>query len=107
MVRKIVRNSFALTVSLLVLLVATAFGEGPVRERIPQRRLPPTPQQQAAPVKHDTKFHAVPDSRLEIRAVTYDGSVNGKLTVEIRNNGKAAEKFSASGLYFVPEGNPD
>src|SRR5262249_30070966 len=86
MVCQIVRNTFAVAVSLLVLLVGTAFADK---------------------VRHDTKFHAVPDSKLEIRAVSYDGSVNGKLTVEVRNKGKSAEKFSAQGLYFVPEGNPD
>jgi len=56
---------------------------------------------------HDTKFKAVPDSQLQIRAVEYNGSVNGTLRVQIKNTGKTAQKFSATGLYFVPEGNPD
>jgi hypothetical protein len=60
-----------------------------------------------APVKHDTKFHKVPGTQLELRATTYDGSTNGTLTVEIKNAAKTAQKFSATGLYFVPEGNPD
>ncbi len=41
---------------------------------------------------------------LEIRVVTYDGSVNGALTVDVRNPTKSAVDFSARGLYFVPEG---
>ncbi|MFT3694076.1 MAG: hypothetical protein QM831_13110 [Kofleriaceae bacterium] len=57
--------------------------------------------------KHDTKFKAVPDSQLQIRAVEYDGTVNGTLKVQVKNTGKAVEKFSATGLYFVPEGDPD
>jgi hypothetical protein len=61
----------------------------------------------AAPVRHDTRFHAVPDAKLEVRAVEYDGSTNGRLRVQVRNPGKAAQKFSARGLYFVPEGDPD
>jgi hypothetical protein len=60
-----------------------------------------------AAVRHDTKFHAVPDTKLEVRAVQYDGSTNGRLHVQVRNSGKAAQKFSAKGLYFVPEGDPD
>jgi hypothetical protein len=52
-------------------------------------------------------YRALPDSKLEARAVQYDGSTNGRLTVQIRNPGKSAQKFSAQGLYFVPEGNPD
>ncbi len=99
------RNPAAVAVSLLVLLVGligTVLADGPREQRRPPR---PPPQQTA--VRHDTKFKAVPDTKLEIRAVEYDGSVNGSLTVEIRNTGKAAQKFSAAGLYFVPEGNPD
>jgi len=98
-------NPTSVVVSLLVLLiglVGTAFGEGPIRE---QRLRPPPPPPQA--VRHDTAFKTVPGSKLLIRAVEYDGSVNGKLTVQVRNTGKATQKFSASGLYFVPEGDPD
>ncbi len=97
-------NPTSVVVSLLVLLVGfvgTAFGDGPLRQQ--QRRPPPPPQT----VRHDTKFATVPGSKLLIRAVEYDGSVNGKLKVQIRNTGKATQKFSAAGLYFVPEGDPD
>src|SRR5262249_13202214 len=62
---------------------------------------PPTP------VRTDPTFRAVPDAKLDVRAVQYDGSTNGKLVVQVKNNGKSAQKFSAQGLYFVPEGNPD
>lgn len=55
----------------------------------------------------DTKFRAVPDAKLELRAVQYDGSTNGRLHVQIRNPAKTAHKFSAQGLYFVPEGDPN
>jgi hypothetical protein len=102
MVGSMMRNSFVLAVSIVVMLVGTVVGEPVARHRVPT-----TPVQSAQPVQHDTKFHAVPDSKLEIRALVYDGSVNGKLTVEVRNRGKAAQRFSASGLYFVPEGDPD
>jgi hypothetical protein len=104
-VRPARRNPLVALLSLLVLLI----GGTALADRIPepQRRRLPTPQAEPAPVKHDTAFHAVPDAKLEMRAVQYDGSVNGKLHVQVRNTGKAAQKFSAKGLYFVPEGNPD
>lgn len=46
-------------------------------------------------------------SGLDLRVVAYDGSVNGELTVEVKNPGKTELTFSAAGLYFVPEGNAD
>ena len=100
------RRSLLLPIwSLLVLLLGgTALAE---RAPVPQRRMPPSPSGEAAPVRHDTKFHVVPDGKLEVRAVQYDGSTNGRLHVQIRNPAKTAQKFSAQGLYFVPEGNPD
>jgi hypothetical protein len=55
----------------------------------------------------DGKFHAVPKSKLSLRVVQYDGEVNGELTVEIKNRGGRAERFTAQGLYFVPDGDPD
>lgn len=61
----------------------------------------------ASAERHDTKFKAVPGSSLQIRAVEYDGSVNGTLRVQIKNTQKTAEKFTAAGLYFVPQGDPD
>lgn len=95
-------NPLVALLSLLVLLISgTAFAE-----RAPLRR-PQKPQVEPAPVRHDTKFHAVPDAKLELRAVQYDGSTNGRLLVQIRNPAKAAQKFSAQGLYFVPEGPAD
>jgi len=57
--------------------------------------------------RHDTKFKPVPDSSLQIRAVEYDGSVNGTLNVQVKNTQKTAQKFAATGLYFVPQGDPD
>ena len=65
------------------------------------------PRTQTAPTRHDTTFKHVPGSKLEIRAVEYNGSVNGRLTVQVKNTGKAKETFIATGLYFVPEGDPD
>ena len=44
---------------------------------------------------------------LELRIVRYDGSVNGVLTVEVKNPGAEPVEFSAKGLYFVPAGNAD
>jgi len=98
------RSPLATLLSLLVLLIGgTALAE---RAPVPQRRMPPRVEP-AAPVRHDTKFGAVPDTKLEVRAVQYDGSTNGRLHVQVRNSSKTAQKFSAKGLYFVPEGNPD
>jgi len=61
----------------------------------------------AADDRHDTKFKPVPESKLQIRAVEYDGATNGTLKVELKNPEKTAMTFSATGLYFVPAGNPD
>ncbi len=106
-VRSVRKNPLVALVSLLVLLIGgTALADRapePQRQRrVPQPRVEPT-----AAVRHDTKFHAVPDEKLELRVVQYDGSTNGRLHVQVRNPAKAAQKFSAKGLYFVPEGNPD
>ncbi len=56
---------------------------------------------------HDTKFKPVPGSSLELRTVAYDGAVNGTLKVQVKNPQKTAQKFTATGLYFVPQGDPD
>jgi len=100
------RNPLVALLSLLVLLI----GGTALADRLPepqrQRRVPVS-RVEPAPVRHDTKFIAVPDSKLEMRAVQYDGATNGRLHVQIRNSSKTAQKFSAKGLYFVPEGNPD
>jgi hypothetical protein len=103
-------NPLVAFLSLLALLISgTAFAErAPERQRrIPQSRVAPQPYVEPTPVRHDTKFHAVPDAKLELRAVQYDGSTNGRLHVQIRNPAKTAHKFSAQGLYFVPEGDPN
>jgi hypothetical protein len=55
----------------------------------------------------DGRFHKAPKSKLQIRVVQYDGDVNGALTVEIKNPTKKPLKFTAEGLYFVPDGDPD
>jgi hypothetical protein len=60
----------------------------------------------------DNKFHGVPAAKadkgkLQIKIVRYDGATNGELTVQVKNTSKAAAKFSARGLYFVPDGDPD
>jgi hypothetical protein len=81
-----VRNLAAFAVSLLVLVAGTAAAQG---------------------VRHDTTFKSVPGSKLQIRAVEYDGHTNGTLKVQIKNTQKEKLKFTASGLYFVPEGDPD
>lgn len=56
----------------------------------------------------DKDFHRVPGKgKLELKVVAYDGSTNGELTVAVKNTGSAPLKFSASGLYFVPDGDAD
>jgi hypothetical protein len=60
----------------------------------------------------DNKFHAMPAPKaergnLQLRVVSYDGSTNGELTVEVKNTSKKPLVFMAKGLYFVPDGNPD
>jgi hypothetical protein len=84
---------------LLVSMFGTAFAERGPRQQ--KRGQPP------APVRHDTTFKSVPGTKLEIRAVEYNGSTNGTLTVQVKNTQKTAQKFIATGLYFVPEGDPD
>lgn len=67
----------------------------------------------APPAAADGKFHKVPAASkverapLQLRIVAYDGAVNGALTVEVKNPGRTAARFSAAGLYFVPDGDPD
>jgi hypothetical protein len=97
-------NPLAALMSLLVLLL----GGTALADRIPERqRRVPQARVEPAPVRHDTKFQAVPDAKLEMRAVQYDGSTNGRLHVQVRNPARTAQKFSAKGLYFVPEGDPN
>ncbi|MDB4960499.1 MAG: hypothetical protein JWP01_498 [Myxococcales bacterium] len=96
------RNLRTIVVSLLILagLIAPAIADR-VQVQEVRKRAP------SGPVRHDTKFHKVPGSKLQIRAIEYDGSTNGKLKVEIKNTDKTAHAFSATGLYFVPDGDPD
>ncbi len=95
------RSIATLAVSLLVLLAGTVFAErAPDNYRHKGRVVPQV-------VRHDTKFAKVPGSKLQIRAIEYDGSTNGTLKVQIKNTDKIAQSFSATGLYFVPDGDPD
>ncbi len=60
----------------------------------------------------DDKFHAAPpaakaDRGFQVRVVSYDGSTNGELSVEVKNTSKKPMVFSARGLYFVPDGDAD
>lgn len=105
----IVRNLVTLALSLLVLLLGTAVAEE-WEEPMPQQRqhrIPHAKQTPSKPVRHDTKFAKVPGSKLQIRAIEYDGSTNGTLKVQIKNTDKSAQSFSATGLFFVPNGDPD
>ncbi len=114
----IARNFRSLLVSVGILcgLVSAAAGESPaddppiqsqVPSQVPPRAQPGRTTPPLASIRHDTKYKGVPGSKLQVRAVEYDGATNGKLKVQVRNTGTAAQKFSATGLYFVPEGDPD
>jgi hypothetical protein len=46
-------------------------------------------------------------STLDMKVLSYQGSVNGGMTVEVTNHGQSAATFSAQGLYFVPDANPN
>jgi len=61
----------------------------------------------AGAARADDKYHHVPGGRLQLRVMKYDGEVNGKLTVDVRNSSSHAMSFTARGLYFVPDGDPD
>lgn len=100
------RNVATLALSLLVLLLGTALADDFETLEQPQHRHVkhrPAPK----PVRHETRFARVPGSKLQIRAIEYDGSTNGTLKVQIKNTDKTAQSFSATGLYFVPDGDPD
>ncbi|MBK6849031.1 MAG: hypothetical protein IPG96_16360 [Proteobacteria bacterium] len=45
-------------------------------------------------------------THLKIRLLRYAGGTNGKALVELKNSGKVAEVFVATGLYLVPDGAP-
>ena len=57
----------------------------------------------------DHKFHPLPGGkgRLAVKVVAYDGATNGVLTVAVKNTTGKPQRFSAEGLYFVPDGDPD
>ena len=44
---------------------------------------------------------------LTIQFVRYTGGTNGEMIVKIANRGKKIEQFDATGIYFVPEGDPE
>jgi hypothetical protein len=48
-------------------------------------------------------LHGEKEQPFDLRIVSYDGSTNGALTVEVRNKTKVARTFDAQGLYFVPQ----
>lgn len=57
----------------------------------------------------DAKFRPIPGKGrgLAVKAVSYDGATNGVLTVQVKNSSGKPQRFSAEGLYFVPDGDPD
>lgn len=44
---------------------------------------------------------------LQVRVVSYNGSTNGAITLEVRNPTKDPQDFTAAGLFFVPAVDPD
>lgn len=53
-------------------------------------------------------FVSVPKAKkMKIRFIKYTGGSSGRMIVEVRNDAKRTQKFSAKGLYFVPSGDPD
>ena len=46
-------------------------------------------------------------TQLVLRVVEYKGGTNGKMIVDVKNNGTKVEEFEAKGLYFVPKGDPE
>ena len=67
----------------------------------------------AVPALAATGFDPLPPnpnekpSGLLIRVVRYEGSTNGGMTVELKNPTAQAAEFSAGGLFFVPDVDPD
>jgi hypothetical protein len=62
-----------------------------------------------AAAKGPTPLPALDGARtnLAVRIIKYTGGVNGEMVVEVQNHGARSEVFSAQGLYFVPDGDPD
>lgn len=48
-----------------------------------------------------------PAKSLQLRIVRYTGGTNGEMIIEVKNTGRRVASFSAEGLYFVPEGDPE
>ena len=46
-------------------------------------------------------------SGLQVRVVRYTGGTNGEMLVEVKNPTARPVSFSAEGLYFIPEGDPE
>lgn len=46
-------------------------------------------------------------SHVQIRIIKYTGGTNGEMVVEVYNPGTRPQVFSAQGLYFVPDGDPE
>ena len=44
---------------------------------------------------------------LQVRVVSYNGSTNGAITVEVKNTTTEPQEFTAAGLFFVPAMDPD
>lgn len=66
----------------------------------------------AASAAADDRFHPMPpapgqDGKFELRVVQYDDGVHGEMTVEVHNLGAQSANFSARGLYFTPDGDPN
>jgi hypothetical protein len=68
----------------------------------------------AAPAHADGPYAALPPSKtggppsgVSLRIVKYNGATNGVLEVEVKNTRDETTQFSARGLYFVPQGNPN
>jgi nucleoside 2-deoxyribosyltransferase len=58
----------------------------------------------------NAKYRKVPGAKgkaLEMRTITYNGSTNGRMVIEVTNTGKTKQSFDAAGLYFVPGGDPE
>ncbi len=62
---------------------------------------------------HADKFVQLPaangkqNKHLKIRFVKYDGGTNGQMVIEVKNLSRRNQKFSADGIYFVPQGDPE
>ncbi len=66
------------------------------------------------PAAADKSYAPIPSEQtggkatgLEMRVVDYRGSTNGSIEVEVRNPTNHPVEFSAKGIYFVPDGDPD